>query len=367
MKFRNRLLALHSLVGILGGLLLVIMGLTGSAIVFHQELDRALNPQLMQVIPQGKPVSIDAILQSAQNHLSKNSRLESIRIPRTPEETYQLGLKAKPDILSEMFIHPYTGEFLGVRHSKKTIISILYAIHHDLFAGTLGLYLVGISGLILIAQSITGLMLWTGWRKLASGVRIRWNAPIRLLSFDLHNVGGFVSNLFLLITGFTGVIIVGAHILLAPPAAEAEVPPPFQSAIAVSELLRTADAAIPEGTTMDVSFLDAQKMVVTKKLPQDHARFYFSTVTLDGRTGKILELNKVAETPPMWKFLIPVADLHFGSVGGLPTRIVYVFVGLMPTVLFVTGLLNWRRRRLLGARREIAIAQAHLPQKTSVQ
>jgi uncharacterized iron-regulated membrane protein len=47
MKFRNRLLTFHGLVGILGGLLLVIMGLTGSAIVFHQELDRALNPQLM--------------------------------------------------------------------------------------------------------------------------------------------------------------------------------------------------------------------------------------------------------------------------------------------------------------------------------
>jgi uncharacterized iron-regulated membrane protein len=365
MKFRNRLLTLHGFVGILGGILLAIMGLTGSAIVFHQELDHALNPQLMKVIPQGTPVSIDAVLQSVQSHLPKNSRLESIRIPRTPEETYQLGLKAKPDTLSEMFIHPYTGEFLGVRQSKQTIISMLYAIHHDLFAGTLGLYLVGLSGLILIAQAITGLILWTGWRKLASGVRIRWRAPIRLLSFDLHNVGGFVSNLFLLITGFTGVIIVGAHILLAPPA-EAEVPPPFQNAIAVSKLLRKADAAIPEGTIMDVSFLDAQKMVVTKRLPQDHARFYFSSVTLDGRTGKVLELNKVTETPPMWKFLIPVADLHFGTFGGLPTRILYVFVGLVPTVLFVTGLLNWRRRRSLGARRELAIIQTQQPQETSV-
>lgn len=366
MKFRNRLLTLHSLVGILGGILLVIMGLTGSAIVFHQELDHALNPQLMQVTPQRASVSIDAVLQSAQSRLP-NSRIESIRIPRMPEETYQLGLKATPDTLSEMFIDPYTGKVLGVRQSKQTIISILYAIHHDLFAGTLGLYLVGISGLILIAQAITGLVLWTGWRKLASGVRVRWKAPLRLLSFDLHNVGGFVSNLFLLITGFTGVIIVGAHILLAPPAAEAKVPPSFPSAIAVSQLLRTADAAIPEGTTMDVSFPDAQKMVVTKKLPQDHARFYFSTVTLDGRTGKVLELNKVTETPPMWKFLIPVADFHFGTFGGLPTRILYLFVGLMPAVLFVTGLTNWRRRRSLGAKRELAIAQAQPLQKTSVQ
>jgi uncharacterized iron-regulated membrane protein len=351
MQFRNRIIAMHSIVGLLGGLLLLVMGLTGSAIVFHQEIDQALNPYLMQVTPQGERVAIESVLATAQRAIP-GSRLESIELPQAPDETYHLGFQSAERIGREAFVHPYTGELLGTRRGDRTLIGFLYAIHHDLLVGYLGLYLVCISGLILVVQAMTGLVLWTGWRKLAAGFRIRWGASAPLLSFDLHNVGGAIANIFLLITGLTGIVIVVAHIALEPPAAA--LPPPFQSTIAPSELLRKADQAIPDGTATAISFPDAQTMVVTEKLPQDHPRFYFSSVTVDGATGKVLETSKVTEPDPMWKFLTAIADLHFGTWGGLPTRIFYVWIGLMPAVLWVTGLVNWRRRRFLGSRRKVA-------------
>jgi uncharacterized iron-regulated membrane protein len=156
-------------------------------------------------------------------------------------------------------------------------------------------------------------------------------------------------------------VIVGAHILLAPPAEVAKVPPSFQPKVALSELLRKADSAIPNGVTTSVSFPDAQTIVVAKKLPQDHARFYFSSVTLDGLTGQILEVNQVSDPVPMWKFLMAIADLHFGTFGGLPTRILYLFLGCMPTLLFATGLVNWRRRRRPPTRQEQELS---LPKQT---
>jgi uncharacterized iron-regulated membrane protein len=350
MKLRNRIVALHGLIGILGGLLLAIMGLTGSAIVFHQEIDHALNSHLMQVTPQSERVELTSVLATAQGAIP-GSRLESVQLPQTSEEAYRLEFKSEDQIVREAFVHPYTGEVIGVRRGDRTLVGFLYAVHHDLLAGHLGLYLVGISGLILVVQGITGLVLWTGWRKLAAGVRIRWGASIPLLSFDLHNVGGAIANFFLLLSGVTGIVIVTAHILLEPPTV-AELPPPFQSAIAPSELLRRAEQAIPDATAMSISFPDAQTLVVTEKLPQDHPRFYFSSVTVDGVTGKVLDKTKVAEPELMWQFLIAIADLHFGTWGGLPTRIFYVLIGFMPTVLFVTGIVNWRRRRFLGSRRK---------------
>jgi uncharacterized iron-regulated membrane protein len=41
--------------------------------------------------------------------------------------------------------------------------------------------------------------------------------------------------------------------------------------------------------------------------------------------------------------------LGFGTFGGLPTRILYVFVGLAPLVLFVTGAVMWwhRKKRMM--------------------
>jgi len=36
---------------------------------------------------------------------------------------------------------------------------------------------------------------------------------------------------------------------------------------------------------------------------------------------------------------------HYGTFGGLPTRILYVFVGLSPLILFITGFVMWWFRR----------------------
>lgn len=36
-----------------------------------------------------------------------------------------------------------------------------------------------------------------------------------------------------------------------------------------------------------------------------------------------------------------LAALHFGTFWGLPSQILYVFIGLMPAVLFITGITIW--------------------------
>jgi uncharacterized iron-regulated membrane protein len=48
------------------GLLLIVIGLTGSALVFWHEIDKSLNPQLMYVVPQGDRISPDVILKAVQ-------------------------------------------------------------------------------------------------------------------------------------------------------------------------------------------------------------------------------------------------------------------------------------------------------------
>lgn len=62
MKFRKFVLNIHSIIGVFLGLIFVMNGLTGSAIVFREEADRALNPVLMQVIPQSKQASIGFLM-----------------------------------------------------------------------------------------------------------------------------------------------------------------------------------------------------------------------------------------------------------------------------------------------------------------
>jgi len=61
-----------------------------------------------------------------------------------------------------------------------------------------------------------------------------------------------------------------------------------------------------------------------------------------------------AERPGEW-FLLLLIKLHFGRFSGLPVRFLWVALGLLPTVLFVTGFLLWWTRVV---RRRLAPAQS---------
>jgi uncharacterized iron-regulated membrane protein len=88
-----------------------------------------------------------------------------------------------------------------------------HPLHHDLFIGKVGQILVGVTGGLLLLIVFSGVLLWTGWRRLSSGFRIRWKSSLGLMSYDLHKVGGILSSVFLSITAFTGVLIVAVHFL----------------------------------------------------------------------------------------------------------------------------------------------------------
>ncbi|MCL1472554.1 PepSY-associated TM helix domain-containing protein [Argonema antarcticum] len=352
MKFRNFVLRLHGSIGIVMGLLLTVISLTGGSIVFYQELDRALNRSLYHVTPQTQQVSLDtmvALVQTARPDLP----LGFIEIPKKPDESYVINQKIANKHRLQTFVNPYTGDLLGSRIWEYSLVGFLYTLHHDLFVGKVGEIIVGVTGVLLLLMALSGMLLWTGWRKLMSGLIIRWQAPLPLIGYDIHKVGGILSSLFLSITAFTGVVMVIVHLLPMfnhPPDMK---PIPQKPPVALSKLIQKADVAIPEGKTTSIEFPehDNQKLIITKKLPnQETGRFDLSFVELDRYSSEVVEVNKVIKADPFFAFLVAIANLHFGTFGGLPTRILYVFVGFMPTLLLITGLINWKRRRLLTLR-----------------
>lgn len=135
---------------------------------------------------------------------------------------------------------------------------------------------------------------------------------------------------------------------------------PNQTPVPLSQLLRSANAALPEGKTTFISFSgqQEQQVQVRKKLPQDTHSFSLSTVVLDRYSGKVLSVHKVDNPTVGTRLLLAIVALHFGTFGGISTRILYVFVGLTPAILFVTGLVLWQRRRWAEARKKEAIQRS---------
>lgn len=82
---------------------------------------------------------------------------------------------------------------------------------------------------------------------------------------------------------------------------------------------------------------------IYKKVPGDSADFN-SYVKLDQFSGKVLSVHDSRRGGLGDRVLNSFAPLHYGTFGGLPTRILYVFVGLSPTVLLITGFVMWQYR-----------------------
>jgi hypothetical protein len=67
---------------------------------------------------------------------------------------------------------------------------------------------------------------------------------------------------------------------------------------------------------------------VNKKFPQEREAWGRSQVFLDHYTGEVLRVKDVRSLSRGEVVLDAFTPLHYGTFGGLPTRILYVFIGL---------------------------------------
>lgn len=351
MKLRQLAFTLHRYIGVMLGVLLVIVSLTGSALVFWHEIDHARNPQLMEVVPQGQRKSLESIANTARSSYP-NLQLSFIELPRQRETTYKMWMTSKDNQRINVYVHPYTGEVLGSRQWGRTLMTFIYDIHMNLLAGKFGEFVVGSCGILLLLLGITGLILWPGWRRVTTGFHIRWQSPLPLINYDIHKVGGVVSSGFLILIACTGAAMIfhsqfegAVYSLLGTPKPEKPKSTIVanRSPIALDAVLQKADAALPGGETTYLTLPTApdESFNVTKKFPDEITPSGSSEIYLDQYTGEVLRVDEPFKAPLATKIVNALFPLHIGAYGGLGMRIVHLFIGLALAVLAVTGFVLW--------------------------
>jgi uncharacterized iron-regulated membrane protein len=366
MKLRQIALILHRYVGAMVGILLAIVSLTGSSLVFWKEINVFLNPQMFQVIPQGDRVSVQFAIDTIRSAYPP-WQLNFLELPRALDSVYTARMLLNSGDFAYVYLNPYTGEVLGSQQWGRTVMSFIYNFHVSLLGGKAGETVVGICGLLLLLLTVTGIILWPGWKKLVVGFAIRWRAAPQLLNYDLHKVGGVLSCVFLIAiastgtamifhTQFKGAIysLVGTPKLLELTSTIVANAPPVTADI----ILQKADLALP-GKTIYITFPSKRQgtFVVRKKLIGDIHPNGSSNVYLDRYSGQVLRVENGFTAPVASQIINLLFPVHIGAFGGLATRILYVFIGLTPTLLSITGLLLWRRRQWRLAQRREASRQ----------
>lgn len=359
MKIRRVFFNLHLYLGLTAGLFLVLSGLTGAAIVFREEIEAFTHRELMETEVRDKRVPLQTVL-DAVKHAYPQDKLFSVRLPRTPNQTYLLKMNGPHGLL--VYADPYSGEVLGEHRQKETFIGWVALVHTELLIGERGKTILGVSALLLICMSVTGIILWWPPRgKISRGFKIAWSAPWKKLIFDIHRALGIYASLFLLIIAVTGTSLVFnksvaelANFLTASPP---RLPPPLSDPsgaqnikFSLDDLLRKADRLLPALTTW-VSFPQTPQapLVVRKKMPEEFHPNGRSFVYLDQYTGEVLLVENASTAPVGTRLYNTFYPIHIGIMGGLPTRVLQVMVGFSPLVLFATGYIMWRNRRKVKA------------------
>ncbi|MEH2338603.1 PepSY-associated TM helix domain-containing protein [Nostoc sp.] len=353
---RNFVFKLHRYIGLVVGVLLIIVGLTGSLLVFTPEIDEfLLTRQIGHVIPSEQRVSIESVLDTVKAAYSKvpELKVQTIYTPKEPDAPYQLNLEPPQGETIEVYVNPYSGAIMGSRVSDRTFTTFTLELHEQLLAGETGTQIMGVAALLLFILSITGIILWSGWRKLISGFKIKWkNAHPKRVNFDIHKVAGIIAAVFLALTGFTGFYlnfrgfvtpIIYAITFTPNPPDPVSQPIAGSTALSLTQLLQKADAALPNTVTTAVYLPQTPEaaIYIRKKYSHEEAILGRSGVYLDQYTGKTIQIEDALKKSLGDKVLDSFIPLHFGTFGGLPTRILYVFVGLAPLILFVTGFVMW--------------------------
>lgn len=356
LKLHNAFRWVHLCAGLVAGVFLFILGLTGAMIVYEDEISRLLNHKLSTVEVQGQPLPLNTLMERLQQTYP-GARPLAIGLPQQPDQSGFVAIlnPAQRRVIG-LYYNPYSAAVLGSDTEVIRWTNAVHQFHTHLLLNQVGIRIVGVAAIFLVFIALTGLVLW--WpRKLFA---FSPGASGRRLLFDLHNVTGFYSSLFLLIFALTGAAIgwedrtsvwvnqiTGSE---APPPIPRLIPSlPSSGILDPERTLAIATAAAPGAKATSLQFpLTLQNPIrVNMKYPEDHTPAGRTVLYIHPVTGDVVWLQDSRRMPVGSKIMrLWNRQIHTGDLFGWPTRLVaFVFSLALPALAITGPILWWRRTR----------------------
>lgn len=313
------------------GPLVLALGVSGMALVFRTELEQVVDGA-PAVVSAGAPVrSLDAVVRAA--HLRyPAAQPRALHVPAEPERPYRVELSLSGARRLDVSVNPYTLDVLQGRAPERSLLVAVHSLHTALHAGRAGALVVGILGVWLVVESLSGL--WLCWPSVQRRPRTLGVPRVRRTTGrDLHRLVGALTVALGVIVACTGTVLAlaSAFTLAAVPVPVADVPDGRLRGL--DTIAGRAEAALPGGRIS--AFVVAGRSTIRVETS-------IGTVVVDAHGGDVVAV-RTNEARGAWHI---VRRLHYGDFAGWPSRVAYAFVGLALPVLAVTGYLLSARRTL---------------------
>lgn len=353
---RNLLFYIHSFTGLISGLFILLMSLSGSALVFHEELDRLQYPGFVAE-KEKRVLPVDSFYHSLQKkyphaQISNCSFAETVNDPfifTIYDSSYLGGSKSM-----QVFFHPQTAAILDTRGNSSDLkhnpMSWLSAFHNSFHLKRTGEWLLGFFGVLFVISLVTGLIQYR--RSIWPVLSFRKHVFRRA---NLHQLVGVYALLFNLVIAITGVWMqryVFKKEFYAP-----------QNNTTYTRVIKPSpalffgmDSALQEVKKQHPLFngyviyfaqsMQGKTAVYGSQTSNSfiHSKKFADVVFLDS-AGNVARTAFIKDIPADNRYDIINSQVHFGRFGGWPVKLLYCILGLSGAVLSITGSLLWFRRR----------------------
>ncbi|WP_286234562.1 PepSY-associated TM helix domain-containing protein [Thalassotalea sediminis] len=277
------------------------------------------------------------------------------------------------------YVNQYTGEIQEVNQGF-TFINFMRALHGWLYfpwqnSYSVGYYLVCAMAIVMLGALITGLLVYKNFWRAFTQPKLRVNQGKKTFLADLHRLAGVWSVWFLLLMSLTGLWYLVQAIMWQNDI-EIDPHPPI---VAVNDL--PSGSQIPQRaySLQDALTITQQKFPDFKSryvMPPEHYRDtykfygegdfifydqYSYGVTVNPWNGEIMSTRSPDEMNVVQTLSHIANPLHYGTIGGIWTKIIWFIFGVFLTGMSITGFLMWGERTFKAAKR-----QQHLTETESV-
>ena len=156
---RKIIVKLHLYTGLILGLIITLICLSGTAIVYKPELEKLSVKDIAFVKPASRTVSPQTLLENVR-HEYPQAKINNMVLYGGEDCAYSFRTTF-PDEKGriQIYVNPYTGEVTGVDRYRHKVFQWLYDFHVNLLLKKQGATIVALSGFLLIFLTLSGFLL----------------------------------------------------------------------------------------------------------------------------------------------------------------------------------------------------------------
>lgn len=359
---------LHLWLGLVSGLLVFIIAITGALYAFQEEITGI--GKYHYVEDRGVDFMLPTQLEKIAELTLPDKELHAIKYNGRVKAAEAIFYGYNPDYYLIIYLNPYTGKVQKVKDMNKDFFRFVMQGHYYLWLPPqIGHPLVAYSTLTFVIILLTGIILWIpkNRKALKNRVWFRWKKGTKWprINFDLHVVGGLYATVFALIFAITGLVwgfewfangyykLIGGKKSLA----YSEVVSQKQTVDSIRKVNQPLDRVwllmqreYPEAATIEVHPTHSDSAAIAANATQADGKYwktdyrYFNQYTLQEMNADNI-YDRFHKTNFADKLFRMNYEIHTGAILGLPGKILAFLMSLFIASFPVTGFIIWWKKK----------------------